>query len=351
MSNFGKIYESSWFGVGVCDNTIGWGSSYKSIANCSDASFSYSADSYAQDGSNPTPTITGDAGGTFSATPSGLSINSSTGEITLSTSSVNSYTVKYELSDGTFTEQTIGITAASYSNVNSFTFDGVDEYISADLDGTGTGSSVFGLGADLEFTLSFWFYRKSSSVAIGLFQWANTLSSGGPFLIVQQNLDNLRIFFDGGYRSGTQVTAQDNWYHVAVTRTASDNTLRGYLNGSEWFSYDDSGTPNLQNVATQIYFGNGYNGYFNGLIDEGAIWNSALSSTAITEIYNSGAPNDLNNLSNAGDPLVWYRMGEEATFSNPGGTGNWTLTNQGTSSNNALSYNMEEADKTTTTPS
>ena len=82
MSDFGKIYESSWFGVGVCDNTIGWGSSYKSIANCSDASFSYSADSYAQDGSNPTPTITGDAGGTFSATPSGLSINSSTGEIT-----------------------------------------------------------------------------------------------------------------------------------------------------------------------------------------------------------------------------------------------------------------------------
>mgnify|MGYP003153015633 FL=1 len=50
------------------------------------AAFSYSQSSYRLDESNPTPTITGDSGGTFTATPEGLSINSSTGEITLSTS-------------------------------------------------------------------------------------------------------------------------------------------------------------------------------------------------------------------------------------------------------------------------
>ena len=48
----------------------------------------------------------------------------------------------------------------------------------------------------------------------------------------------------------------------------------------------------------------------NGSIDEVAIWNSALSSAAVTEIYNSGVPNDLDSLSNASDPTVWYRMGE-----------------------------------------
>ena len=48
----------------------------------------------------------------------------------------------------------------------------------------------------------------------------------------------------------------------------------------------------------------------NGSIDEVAIWNSALSSTAVTEIYNSGVPNDLDELTNASDPTVWYRMGE-----------------------------------------
>ena len=43
-------------------------------------------------------------------------------------------------------------------------------------------------------------------------------------------------------------------------------------------------------------------------------------------------------------------MGEEATFSNPGGTGNWTLTDQGTGGADATSVNMEEADKTTDVP-
>ena len=111
MANFGKIYESSWWGEGVCANTVGWGSSYKSIANCSDASFSYAEASYAKNGTDPTPTITGDAGGTFTATPAGLSINSSTGEITLSTSTINSYTVKYTLPDGT----TGSLNAAEYA--------------------------------------------------------------------------------------------------------------------------------------------------------------------------------------------------------------------------------------------
>ena len=48
----------------------------------------------------------------------------------------------------------------------------------------------------------------------------------------------------------------------------------------------------------------------NGSIDEVAIWNSALSSDAVTEIWNSGVPNDLDSLSNASSPTVWYRMGE-----------------------------------------
>ena len=119
MANFGKIYESSLWGEGVCANTVGWGSSYKSIANCSDASFSYAEASYAKNGTDPTPTITGDAGGTFTATPAGLSINSSTGEITLSTSTINSYTVKYTLADGTFADQTLGISAATFTNTFS----------------------------------------------------------------------------------------------------------------------------------------------------------------------------------------------------------------------------------------
>ena len=34
MANYGKIYDSTWWGVGVCDNTINWGQIYKSLVDC-----------------------------------------------------------------------------------------------------------------------------------------------------------------------------------------------------------------------------------------------------------------------------------------------------------------------------
>ena len=60
-----------------------------------DASYSYSASSYCSNDSDPTPTITGLPGGGFTSTPIGLSINSGTGAIDLSTSTPGAYTVTY----------------------------------------------------------------------------------------------------------------------------------------------------------------------------------------------------------------------------------------------------------------
>ena len=192
----------------------------------------------------------------------------------------------------------------------SLTFDGTNDYVIADLDGTGTGSSVFGLQGDLELTVSFWFYRNSTSTRLGVFQWANALSSGAPFLLIQQNSNNLKFFWDGNYRI-TTTTAQSNWYHVALTRTASDNTIRAYLNGSEVGTYDDSGTPNLQNVATQIYFGNGFQYYFNGKITEVSIFNYALTSANITSIYGTGSAIG-NPMSLSTKPIAYYPLGDSA---------------------------------------
>ena len=45
-------------------------------------------------------TITGSPGGTFSATPAGLSINSATGEINPSASTLGNYTVHYQIAAG-----------------------------------------------------------------------------------------------------------------------------------------------------------------------------------------------------------------------------------------------------------
>ena len=83
------------------------------------ATFSYSASAYCPEGSNPTPTITGVAGGTFSA-PAGLSINTSSGEIDLSTSTAGTYTVTYNTPNcNTPSTQTVTIYDSAVANAGS----------------------------------------------------------------------------------------------------------------------------------------------------------------------------------------------------------------------------------------
>ncbi|WP_425075956.1 Ig-like domain-containing protein [Psychroserpens sp. S379A] len=64
------------------------------ITELDDASFSYSASTYCVNEADPTPTVTGLTGGTFSTT-SGLSLNPASGAIDVSTSTPGTYTVSY----------------------------------------------------------------------------------------------------------------------------------------------------------------------------------------------------------------------------------------------------------------
>lgn len=66
-----------------------------------DASFVYTSATYCQSGTDPTASITGVPGGVFSASPAGLAIDSLTGTIHLSTSTVGAYTVTYTTNNGT----------------------------------------------------------------------------------------------------------------------------------------------------------------------------------------------------------------------------------------------------------
>ncbi|MBQ4805535.1 T9SS type A sorting domain-containing protein, partial [Aquimarina sp. MMG015] len=77
--------------AGTCPNSS---TASVTINALDDASFSYAASSYCVDASDPTPTITGLTGGTFSAIPAGLSI-ASNGTIDVSVSTPNTYTVTY----------------------------------------------------------------------------------------------------------------------------------------------------------------------------------------------------------------------------------------------------------------
>jgi hypothetical protein len=107
-----------------------------------DASFNYGAtNTFCQSGSNPTATITGTPGGTFTAIPAGLSIDANTGAINLATSALNSYAVTYTTPDPCAETQTINIAVTSAPSAN-FT------YAAAAYCSNGTNPlPVFGAGA------------------------------------------------------------------------------------------------------------------------------------------------------------------------------------------------------------
>ncbi len=75
-----------------------------------DASFNYDAATYSQSDPDPTPIITGLAGGIFSATPAGLSIDLGSGAINLLASIPNMYTIAYTTSGNCPNSTTIDVT-------------------------------------------------------------------------------------------------------------------------------------------------------------------------------------------------------------------------------------------------
>ncbi|MGR7813226.1 T9SS type A sorting domain-containing protein [Lacinutrix undariae] len=113
-----------------------------------DASFSYGAPGYCVDSVDPTPTVTGVAGGVFSSS-GGLSINANTGTIDVSASIPNTYTVQYNtpgLCDG---RETVSVTIDALPTV-TFTAPMdlcIDAGVQAGLGGgTATGGVYSGAG-------------------------------------------------------------------------------------------------------------------------------------------------------------------------------------------------------------
>lgn len=77
------------------NNCSAYTSTVLTYATTKDPYFSYDASSYCMNIGNPVPDSITETGGTFSATPPGLSINSLTGQITTSTSTANTYDIQH----------------------------------------------------------------------------------------------------------------------------------------------------------------------------------------------------------------------------------------------------------------
>lgn len=161
---------------------------------------------------------------------------------------------------------------------------------------------------------------------------------------VSGSSDRLSLLTDVG-----TVPADGNWYHIVVTFDGSSNglleatpyTLKIYINGSEAttsatdFS-QGGGVADSDGPIEPVYVGFGRNpsGFHlrGSLIDEFGYWNQELTSSQVSNLYNSGTPTDLTAFSPSAAHV--YRMGDDDTFptiSDKVGNADQTMTNMASS--------------------
>lgn len=198
--------------------------------------------------------------------------------------------------DGTVNSATFG--AASGIIGGGYTFDGTDDYISVP-----SGS----IGSLDVFTISAW-------------AKVNSLPASQAYILVhdRQNADTapnkhfeFRLANDGTLYSGWEASNGDdraitysdfwtdhgtNWVHLVMTRDSNGDGVL-YVNGINQGTTSGSiETTNTDDIMIGAIRSTGSMGseqlHFNGIIDEVRIYDRAISSEQVTQLYDSGAPDN-----------------------------------------------------------
>ena len=212
-------------------------------------------------------------------------------------------------------------TAPAFSNTYSVDFDGSDDYMSAsvtELNGSSAMSASiwFRFEGSLGGTTNIIMSSVASGTTSGWYMWLNSAT-------------NIQYGIAGGTAKDYTMSAisSGTWYHLAVVHDGTNATL--YLDGSSLGTQSVSALPSSFGDVFNLgrWVANSY--YYNGYADEVSIYDSALSASDITAIYNSGTPADISSL----NPVAWYRMGD-----NDSGSGT-TITDQGSGGNDGTLNN------------
>jgi len=226
------------------------------------------------------------------------------------------------------------VATVPFSNTKSLDFDGVDDYVDV-----GVLSSIESQTWSISLWVK-WNTLDGTNEAIISTRQNSLGSATGIDLNITDAGAKLRArtykATSGGIGAELIVTLSSVgittgvWYHIAVTYSSS--TLSMKINDGAIYSGTDTGTYVASGVSAYIGNWRKSNAHHNGLIDEVAIFNTELSASDITAIYNSGTPQSLASY----NPTSWWRMGDGDTFP--------TLTDNGSAGNNGTMTNMVAGD-------
>jgi uncharacterized repeat protein (TIGR01451 family) len=159
---------------------------------------------------------------------------------------------------------------------------------------------AFDWGPTDSFSIEFWMQTDSASTCAGnevivgrddsstqLHWWTGCWDGGQPaFYLVD-------VSGTTAWVTGTTDLADGSWHHVVAVRDANANEIRIYVDGFEenstiaTYAYGFGSATAALNIGW-IDLAHGF--YFNGIVDEVAVYNKALSEDEIERHYNHGEP-------------------------------------------------------------
>lgn len=192
-----------------------------------------------------------------------------------------------------------------------------------------TTTSEIDLGANFgasgaEVTYNCWIYPTSFVSNYGAVI-AKNLTGDSRFVAMYVKSDGKLAFYvstvtngDSSYDgAGSNTLSANTWYMMTMTYSNADG-LRGYINGIQ----DGNALPagfldtNPTGLSVKIGSQNGYEGSrsFRGYIDECLIYDRAITSTEVTELYNAGEGyNPINEGGGGGGGDYTYNSGSLST--------------------------------------
>ncbi len=173
----------------------------------------------------------------------------------------------------------------------AFSFDGGGDYVhispSAGLDITGA------------ITMAAWIRTNASTDGVIMIKGDPGCMIGSCSYGMWVDLDDsvgITLYGDDGvesFKSDASIISSGQWYHIVGVwdgTTGNTDNVRLYVNGSLAKSWTKGGGLNSNSGALAIGSHNNASGrLMNGRIDEAAIFNRALSASAIFSIYNAGS--------------------------------------------------------------
>jgi len=192
------------------------------------------------------------------------------------------------------------------------------------------------------FSTSTWInYEGTISGASSHMFLSGGSASNNRFYVQLYSSNQIRYGYNGNTIVTTSSMSVGNWYNIVTVHNGT--SLDVYLNGVKQNTSPVTVVAPSTNIGNNFQIGKYFalsSYYWDGKLSNASIWNTDLTSSQVTELYNEGVPSNLNNHSAYSNLVSWWQLGSNSSFNT-----NWTVLDEVTASgNNGTSSNMTEDD-------